>query len=116
MAGSATRLSESGKLIARWREPDHPGFAAWLVTRLYERYCALALTRPALAAMPIRIAASAKGARKTKTRAARRHKEIAAALVEGQTVKAVQIEREKAGKKKAVSERTIRRVKRAKGL
>jgi len=56
-----------------------------------------------------------KGAEKTKKKAQRRHKKIAAKLAEGQHVKAVQIELEKAGKKKA-SERTIRRVKKAKSL
>jgi hypothetical protein len=39
-------LRESGQLIARWRESEHPGFAAWLIERLHERYHALCLARP----------------------------------------------------------------------
>ena len=63
----------------------------------------------------VKAEASKRGGEKTKGKAAKRHKEIAAALASGQTVKAVQLEREITGKTKALSERTIRRVKRAKG-
>jgi hypothetical protein len=38
-------LQEQGKIVARWREADHPGFAAWLMVRLDERGAALRLAR-----------------------------------------------------------------------
>jgi len=67
------------------------------------------------ATQKVRVVASSKGGEKMKKKAARRHKPIVAALAEGQSVKAVLLERELVGKK-APSESTIRRVKKAKGL
>lgn len=38
-------LVEHGKLVAKWREPDHPGLAAWIATKMHERRSALLLAR-----------------------------------------------------------------------
>jgi hypothetical protein len=38
-------LTEQGVEVSRWREPDAPGLAAWLMTRLHERKSALILAR-----------------------------------------------------------------------
>jgi hypothetical protein len=38
-------LVDRGKEIARWREPDLPGLAAWIMTRMHERWAALQLAR-----------------------------------------------------------------------
>jgi len=40
-------LVEQGREVARWREADHPGLAAWISTRMHERYAALVLAREA---------------------------------------------------------------------
>jgi hypothetical protein len=38
-------LIERAQLIARWREAEHPGLAAWMATRMHERWAALQLAR-----------------------------------------------------------------------
>lgn len=38
-------LYESNQLIARWREADHPGLAAWIMERMHERKAALFMAR-----------------------------------------------------------------------
>ena len=80
---------------------------------------AMPLAKFDIASVKKKASGSTQGGLQTKAKAAKRHKPIAAALAEGQTVKAVSIERQLAGKK-ASSASTIYRVKKgvkkAKGL
>ncbi len=78
-ADAVWTLEEEGKLIARWREGDLPGFADWLKERLYELQGAWHIARTELGVVKKRKAGGARTASDRKAKAERRNDTLTAA-------------------------------------